>query len=94
MKVKRVEKIAADPGDAGQFLGLSVIGDGFVEFPRGSRKAPKLLISGERGKLLLKRRARGRDEPQKVAFTHCLQFCARSVANECVAGSNVKIDVR
>lgn len=45
-----------------------------VEFPRGSRKAPKLLIAGERGKFLLKRRARGRDEPQKVAFTHALQL--------------------
>lgn len=45
-----------------------------IEFPRGSRKAPKLLISGEHGKFLLKRRARGRDEPQKVAFTHALQL--------------------
>ena len=45
-----------------------------VEFPRGSRKAPKMLITAERGKFLLKRRARGRDEPQKVAFTHALQL--------------------
>jgi homoserine kinase type II len=45
-----------------------------VEFPRGSRKAPKLLVSSERGKFLLKRRARGRDEPEKVAFTHALQL--------------------
>lgn len=52
---------------------LGVI-ESVVEFPRGSRKAPKLLISGERGKFLLKRRARGRDEPQKVAFTHALQL--------------------
>ena len=45
-----------------------------VEFPRGSRKAPKLLIVSEQGKFLLKRRARGRDDPFKVAFTHSLQL--------------------
>ena len=41
-----------------------------VEFPRGSRKAPKLLIVAEHGKYLLKRRARGRDDAFKVAFCH------------------------
>jgi hypothetical protein len=30
-----------------------------TEFPRGSRKAPKLLITTDQGKYLLKRRARG-----------------------------------
>src|SRR5580698_896152 len=45
-----------------------------VEFPRGSRKAPKLLIVSEQGKFLLKRRARGKDDPFKVAFTHSLQL--------------------
>jgi Ser/Thr protein kinase RdoA (MazF antagonist) len=45
-----------------------------VEFPRGSRKAPKLLIVSEQGKFLLKRRARGKDDPFKVAFTHALQL--------------------
>jgi len=48
--------------------------DSVVEFPRGSRKAPKLLIVSEQGKFLLKRRARGRDDPFKVAFTHSLQL--------------------
>ena len=48
--------------------------DSIVEFPRGSRKAPKLLIVSEQGKFLLKRRARGRDDPFKVAFTHALQL--------------------
>ncbi|MGA2441637.1 MAG: phosphotransferase [Tepidisphaeraceae bacterium] len=48
--------------------------DSIVEFPRGSRKAPKLLIVGEQGKFLLKRRARGKDDPFKVAFTHALQL--------------------
>src|SRR3954470_10893246 len=48
--------------------------DSIVEFPRGSRKAPKLLIVTETGKFLLKRRARGKDDPFKVAFCHALQL--------------------
>ena len=45
-----------------------------TEFPRGSRKAPKLLLSADHGKFLLKRRARGRDDPYKVAFCHQIQL--------------------
>src|SRR5688500_3950144 len=48
--------------------------DSIVEFPRGSRKAPKLLIVAEQGKFLLKRRARGKDDPFKVAFCHAIQL--------------------
>ena len=48
--------------------------ESIAEFPRGSRKAPKLLIVSEQGKFLLKRRARGKDDPFKVAFTHALQL--------------------
>jgi Ser/Thr protein kinase RdoA (MazF antagonist) len=48
--------------------------ESITEFPRGSRKAPKLLITAEAGKFLLKRRARGRDDPFKVAFCHQLQL--------------------
>ncbi len=48
--------------------------DSIVEFPRGSRKAPKLLIVSDQGKFLLKRRARGKDDPYKVAFCHQLQL--------------------
>jgi len=48
--------------------------DSITEFPRGSRKAPKLLIVSEQGKFLLKRRARGKDDPFKVAFCHALQL--------------------
>ncbi len=44
------------------------------EFPRGSRRAPKCLIRAERGLYLLKRRARGKDNPFKVAFAHALQL--------------------
>ncbi len=44
-----------------------------AKFPRGSRKAPKLLITSEQGKFLLKRRARGKDDTGKVVFSHSLQ---------------------
>ena len=48
--------------------------ESITEFPRGSRKAPKLLVTAEAGKFLLKRRARGRDDPFKVAFCHQIQL--------------------
>jgi homoserine kinase type II len=48
--------------------------ESIAEYPRGSRKAPKLLIGAEQGKFLLKRRARGKDDPFKVAFSHALQL--------------------
>ncbi|MCX5662880.1 MAG: phosphotransferase [Planctomycetota bacterium] len=44
------------------------------EFPRGSRRAPKLIIRAESGLYLLKRRAKGKDDPFKVAFCHALQL--------------------
>lgn len=44
------------------------------EFPRGSRRAPKVIIRAESGLYLLKRRARGKDNPFKVAFSHALQL--------------------
>jgi Ser/Thr protein kinase RdoA (MazF antagonist) len=44
------------------------------EFPRGSRKAPKLILRADTGLYLLKRRARGKDDPFKVAFCHALQM--------------------
>lgn len=48
--------------------------EGVREFPRGSRRAPKLLVTSEKGEYLLKRRARGKDDPFKVAFCHALQL--------------------
>lgn len=48
--------------------------DKIREFPRGSRRAPKLLVKAERGPFLLKRRAMGKDEPEKVAFCHGIQL--------------------
>lgn len=44
------------------------------EFPRGSRRAPKLIIKSQSGYYLLKRRAKGKDDPFKVAFAHSLQL--------------------
>lgn len=48
--------------------------DSVQEYARGSRKAPKLLVQSEQGRFLVKRRARGRDDPFKVAFTHAIQL--------------------
>ena len=45
-----------------------------TEFPRGSRRAPKVVLDTERGKFLFKRRAKGRDDLAKVGFTHQLQL--------------------
>jgi Ser/Thr protein kinase RdoA (MazF antagonist) len=42
------------------------------EYPRGSRRSPKLLLESPKGRFLLKRRAVGRDDPFKVAFAHAL----------------------
>ncbi len=43
------------------------------EFPRGSRRAPKTVVESSRGKFLFKRRAKGKDDLAKVAFTHQIQ---------------------
>jgi homoserine kinase type II len=43
-------------------------------YPRGSRRAPKLRISAERGEFLLKRRAPTRKDPLRVAFAHGMQL--------------------
>ncbi|MCD6304006.1 MAG: phosphotransferase [Planctomycetes bacterium] len=44
------------------------------QFPRGSRRAPKVVIDSQRGKFLFKRRAKGKDDLAKVAFTHQIQL--------------------
>jgi homoserine kinase type II len=44
------------------------------EFRRGSRKAPKVVIVCEKGKYLFKRRAKGVESIEKVAFTHQIQI--------------------
>jgi homoserine kinase type II len=67
------EKLAAD--ELAVVLSHFDIGiiESITEFPRGSRKAPKLLIAADHGKFLLKRRAKGKDDLQRVAFCHALQ---------------------
>ncbi len=40
----------------------------------GSTRAAKMVIVSQGGKFLLKRRARGKDEPYRVAFAHCIQI--------------------
>lgn len=40
---------------------------------KGSRRSPKAILTTDRGRFLLKRRARGRDHPMKVAFAHGVQ---------------------
>ena len=44
------------------------------EFPRGSRRAPKVVIECDRGRFLFKRRAKGKEDLAKVAFTHQIQI--------------------
>jgi len=39
----------------------------------GSRRVPKVVVSSEKGKFLLKRRAKGKDNPYHVAFAHAIQ---------------------
>lgn len=44
------------------------------EFHRGSSHAPKVIIEAERGKFLFKRRARVKDDPARVHFSHEVQL--------------------
>lgn len=39
----------------------------------GNRKAPKVIVSAEKGKFLLKRRPKGKDDFYHVSFTHSVQ---------------------
>jgi len=40
---------------------------------KGSRHSPKVILTTKTGRYLLKRRARGRDHPLKVAYAHAIQ---------------------
>lgn len=42
------------------------------DFARGSRRSPKLVLVTGSGGYILKRRAKGRDDPESVGFTHDL----------------------
>jgi len=39
----------------------------------GNRRVPKVVIASQRGKFLLKRRPRGKDDPFRIAFAHAVQ---------------------
>jgi Ser/Thr protein kinase RdoA (MazF antagonist) len=39
----------------------------------GNRRAPKMVLTSERGKFLLKRRPKGKDDLYRVAFAHAVQ---------------------
>jgi homoserine kinase type II len=43
------------------------------DFPRGSHAAPKAVVQTDRGRFLLKRRPRGKEDEYRVAFAHELQ---------------------
>ncbi len=51
---------------------LGVI-ESITDFPRGSRRSPKVGIVCERGKFLLKRRPLDRAQPDRIRFTHHVQ---------------------
>ncbi|MFH1613677.1 MAG: phosphotransferase [Planctomycetota bacterium] len=39
----------------------------------GSRSAPKMVVTAEKGKFIIKRRPHGKDNPQRVTFAHSVQ---------------------
>jgi len=41
--------------------------------PAGNRRAPKVIVHADKGTFLLKRRPRGRDDMNRVAFAHAVQ---------------------
>ena len=43
------------------------------QLPAGNRRAPKIVIISEKGKFLLKRRPKGKDDLYRVAFAHSIQ---------------------
>jgi len=47
------------------------------EYPRGSRRSPKILIDTTSGRYVLKRRAQGRDKPARVTFAHTVLWRLR-----------------
>lgn len=51
---------------------LGIVSDA-AEFPRGSHASAKVVVTTDRGRFLVKRRPRGKDDPFRVAFAHALQ---------------------
>ncbi len=46
---------------------------GIKDYNKGSRRAPKLIVESTKGRYLLKRRAAGRDDFDRVNFSHTVQ---------------------
>lgn len=74
---------------------LGVI-ESITEFKRGSRRSPKVGVVSERGKFLLKKRARGKRSDRKVGFSHAIQnhladrgFPVAKLIPSCDAGAMV-----
>ncbi len=44
-----------------------------IPLTAGSKRAPKMVITSERGKFLLKRRPKGKDDLYRAAFSHAVQ---------------------
>lgn len=64
-----------EPGELAVALShydLGVI-ESVTDFPRGSRRSPKVGIVAEKGKFLLKRRATARAAPERVRLVHKIQ---------------------
>jgi Ser/Thr protein kinase RdoA (MazF antagonist) len=51
---------------------LGIVSDA-QEFPRGAHASAKMVVTTDRGKYLVKRRPKGKDDPFRVAFAHALQ---------------------
>jgi homoserine kinase type II len=69
------ERARFDPAELAVALShydLGVI-ESITDFPRGSRRSPKVGIVCEQGKFLLKRRPIDRAHPDRVRFTHHVQ---------------------
>lgn len=67
---------AISPGELAAVCARYDLGvvDRVYAFNRGSRLSPKAVVETERGRFLVKRRAAGRDDPERVAFSHDLQL--------------------
>jgi len=72
MKAPREQFSAAELAIVLSHYDLGFVTD-IVEFPKGSHAAAKVMVTSTKGRFLLKRRPRGKEDPYKVAFAHALQ---------------------
>lgn len=73
--MQSTEQARFDPGELAVALShydLGVI-ESITDFPRGSRRSPKVGIVAQRGKFLLKRRSLERLHPDRIRFAHLIQ---------------------